>query len=63
MLSTTSVLVAPVQQLEKVLVRLQHAGLKPKPFNWELLKEKVIHLGYVVSAGGVATDPKKIKSI
>ena len=48
-----------LQRLEKVLKRLQDAGLKLKPTKWERLQDEVHYLGYVVSAKSVATDAAK----
>ena len=52
-----------LHRLEEVFQRLQSAGLKLKPSKCELLKSSVHYLGHVVSADGVATDPKKIQAV
>ena len=52
-----------ISRLEEVLQRLQKAGLKLKPTKCKLLQDQVEYLGHVVSAQGVATDPKKIEAI
>ena len=52
-----------ITRLREVLSRLKLAGLKLKPSKCELLQEKVHYLGHVVSAQGVATDPKKIGAV
>ena len=52
-----------LQRLEKVLRRLQDAGLKLKPTKCELLQDEVHYLGHVVSAKGVATDLAKVEAI
>eukprot|EP00731_Ephydatia_muelleri_P003311 Em0001g3311a len=50
-------------RLEEVLERLQAAGMKLKPKKCRLLRRKVNYLGYIVSSGGVQTDPLKVESI
>ena len=52
-----------LRRLEDVLKRLEAAGLKLKPAKCQLMKTSVTYLGHVVSADGVATDPKKIKAV
>ena len=52
-----------MRRLEDVLRRLEAAGLKLKPAKCQLMKTSVTYLGQVVSAEGVATDPKKIKAV
>ncbi len=50
-------------RLEAVLKRLRHHGLKIKPSKCHLFKEGCNYLGHVVSAQGIATDPKKTEAI
>eukprot|EP00731_Ephydatia_muelleri_P031379 Em0022g893a len=50
-------------RLEEVLERLQAAGMKLKPKKCRLLRRKVNYLGYIVSSGGVQTDPLKVECI
>ena len=52
-------------RLKDILQRFRNAGagLKLRPSKCQLLKEAVSYLGYVVSKGGIATDPRKISSI
>ena len=52
-----------LQILEKVLKRLQQAGLKLKPSKCELLQPEVRYLGHIVSLAGVATDPEKVTAV
>ena len=49
--------------LEEVLQKLEKAGLKLNPKKCQLFQRKVDYLGHVVSAQGVATDPKKIEAV
>ena len=46
-----------------VLQRLKEAGLKVKPKKCHLFRSKMKYLGYVVSNGGVQTDPEKVKCV
>eukprot|EP00731_Ephydatia_muelleri_P003480 Em0001g3480a len=50
-------------RLEEVLERLQAAGMNLKPKKCRLLRRKVNYLGYIVSSGGVQTDPLKVECI
>ena len=50
-------------RLEEVLQRLEEAGLKIKGSKCQLFQPEVEYLGHVVSAEGVATDPKKVKAV
>ena len=49
--------------LEQVLQKLERAGLKLNPKKCHLFQRKVDYLGHVISAKGVATDPKKIEAV
>lgn len=49
--------------LRKVFDRLREAGLRLKPTKCHLAKPKVEYLGYIVSAQGIAADPKKVEAI
>ena len=52
-----------LERLEEVFSRLKTAGLKLKPSKCSLFQHQVEYLGHVVSAEGIATDPKKIEAI
>ena len=52
-----------LDRLSEVMRRLKSAGLKLKPKKCELLRKEVSYLGHIVSAEGVATDPKKVDSV
>ena len=52
-----------LERLVRVLSRLRTAGLKLKPEKCSLMQKSVSFLGHVVSAEGIATDPKKIKTV
>ena len=43
--------------------KLSKAGLKLKPSKCEFFKDQISYLGHVVSAKGIATDPKKIEAV
>ena len=43
--------------------KLLKAGLKLKPSKCEFFKDQISYLGHVVSAKGIATDPKKIEAV
>ena len=49
--------------LRKVFDRLREAGLRLKPTKCHLAKHQVKYLGYIVSAQGIAADPKKVEAI
>ena len=52
-----------LENLQKVFERLRQAGLRLKPSKCHLAKREVEYLGYVVSAGGIAADPKKVQAV
>ena len=52
-----------LSNLREVFVRLSRAGLQLKPSKCKLLHREVQFLGYVVSASGVAADPKKVSAV
>ena len=52
-----------LERLVQVLTRLRTANLKLKPSKCHLLQRKVLFLGHVVSAEGVATDPAKVATV
>ena len=49
--------------LRTVFERIRHAGLKLKPSKCSLFQEETMFLGYVISADGIRTDPKKVQAI
>ena len=51
------------ENLRKVLDRLREAGLRLKPPKCHFVQLEVEYLGHVVSAGGVRTDPKKLRAV
>ena len=52
-----------LEKLDAVFKRLAEAGLKLKPSQCTLFKDKVDYLGYVISSNGVETDPLKIDTV
>lgn len=52
-----------VSRLNLVLGRLSRESLKVKLSKCHFLQQEVSYLGHVVSAAGVATDPKKIAAV
>ena len=52
-----------LETLEAVFQKIGKAGLKLKPSKCEFFKSRITYLGHIVSNGGIATDPKKIKAI
>lgn len=52
-----------IERLEAVFKKLQAAGLKLNPKKCSFFKKKISYLGHVVSAEGVATDPKKLEAV
>ena len=52
-----------ISNLREVFSHLSRAGLKLKPRKCKLLHKEVEFLGYVVSASGVAADPKKVSAV
>ncbi|KAJ8008876.1 hypothetical protein DPEC_G00082990 [Dallia pectoralis] len=52
-----------LERLSQVFGRLRVANLKLKPSKCVLFREQVVYLGHIVSAKGVATDPKKIQKV
>ena len=49
--------------LAQVLERLAEPGLKLKPKKCSFLQKEVKFGGYIVSKGGVRTDPDKVKAV
>ena len=43
--------------------KLAKVSLKLKPSKCEFFKSKISHLGHIVSAKGIETDPKKIEAV
>ena len=52
-----------VQRLSMVFERLIEAGLKLSPEKCKLFQDKIKYLGHIVSAEGIAIDPKKIRCV
>lgn len=52
-----------IANLKEVFSRLRKAGLKLKPSKCQLLHQEVEFLGFVVSADGVAADPRKVTAV
>ena len=52
-----------IERLRGVFEKLLKAGLKLKPSKCEFFKDQISYLGHVVSAKGIATDPKKIEAV
>ncbi|XP_073710120.1 retrovirus-related Pol polyprotein from transposon 412 [Misgurnus anguillicaudatus] len=50
-------------RVEVVLSRLKHEGLKAKLEKCSFFQSEVVYLGHVISAEGVATDPRKIEAV
>ena len=49
--------------LVKVLDRLREAGLSLKPKKCRFARQEIEFLGHVVSAKGIATDPRKLEAV
>ena len=49
--------------LDEVLLRLEQSGLKLKPSKCQILQDKVVFLGHVVSEQGVLPNPKLVESV
>jgi hypothetical protein len=54
---------AMLERLEQVFDRLQTHNLKIKPSKLRLFQQKLIFLGYQISAEGISTDPAKTSTI
>ena len=52
-----------IDRLGRVIDRLASHGFKLKPSKCHLLQSEVQYLGHVISAEGIATDPKKTEVI
>lgn len=52
-----------MERLAKVYQRLRAAGIKLRNSKCEILKEKVLYLGHIVSTQRVATDPEKTLAV
>ena len=51
------------ERLEEVFQRIRAAKLKLRPDKCSILQKEVTFLGHVVSAAGIAMDPKKIEAV
>lgn len=52
-----------VCRLRIVFQRIREAGLKLKAKKCELFRKEILYLGYIISAEGIKTDPKKVEAI
>ena len=52
-----------LHNLKRVLQRLTEAGLKLKPAKCHFLQKKVEYMGHIVSAEGIAPDPRKVDAV
>ena len=52
-----------MERLGKVQTRLKEHGVKIKKEKCHFLKEKVMYLGYQISAEGFSTDPDKVAAV
>ena len=52
-----------LERLDEVLLRLEQSGLKLKPSKCQILQDKVVFLGHVVSEQGVLPNPKLLESV
>ena len=52
-----------LSNLDRVLNKLQEAGLKLKARKCQLFQKEVEYLGHIVSSDGIRTDPKKIEAV
>ena len=52
-----------LERLQQVLERIRKTGMKLKPKKCFLFQKKVLYLGHIVSADGIATNPEKIESV
>jgi hypothetical protein len=52
-----------LKRLSTVLDRCRKAGLKLKPTKCDLMRDSVEFLGHIVDAGGIRTDPAKVKQV
>ena len=44
-------------------MKLSNAGLKLKPSKCSFFKNEITYLGHLITADGIATDPKKIEAV
>ena len=49
--------------LEKVLRKLEEAGITLTAEKWEYSKARLTFLGHVVDASGIRPDPEKVKAL
>ena len=52
-----------LDRLREVSNPMREAGLKLKPMKCQIFRHSMLHLGHVVSADGVKTDPENTKTV
>ena len=52
-----------LEHVEKVLTRLEEAGLRLKPSKCAFAQEKVEYLGHTLSSSGVSPNDKKVQAV
>ena len=52
-----------LERLEAVFKKLSAYGLKLKPSKCTFFQEEITYLGHLITADGIATDPKKIQVV
>ena len=50
-----------LERLEAVFKKLSAYGLKLKPSKCTFFQEEITYLGHLITADGIATDPKKVQ--
>ena len=51
------------KSLDLILNRIKLSGLKLKPRKCSIFREKIVYLGYEISAEDIRSDPKKLEII
>ena len=52
-----------LERLEAVFQKLSNVGLKLKPSKCSFFKNEITYLGHLITADGIATDPKNIEAV